>query len=207
MDLVTFIVCVSIASFCFTTVYWMKSYERKYRLDKTRRVDYFIKKNKLNVNKFYSGYEHDLIHDLETKSVWFFVLRDDRLRYKQVPFEDIYRVEYKLDGVVVAEATRTRQSKRELVGGEPTESPAEMQSFIHLKEDIRTAKEFKLTIFLDDLQATSLDVIFGNYYIPKDLKRLKKNEALEWFKVFKSIINTDKSDWDKTQLNKKKSSV
>src|SRR5699024_616495 len=72
MDMTTFIICVSIGTFSFTSVYWIKSFERKFRRDKTRRVDYFITKNKVNVDKFYSGVESDLIYDEETESIWYF---------------------------------------------------------------------------------------------------------------------------------------
>lgn len=197
MDIATFLILIGFATFCFTAVYWMKSFEKKHRLNKTRRVDYFIQKNKLNVDKFFSGYEYDLIHDTKTESVWFFVLKDDRLRYKQIPFEQIYRVEYKLDGITAKSINRKGPSKRELVGGDEVKSDREFQSFIHLKDDInkdniKAAKEIKLKIFLDDLQASTLDVGFAYYYMPKKLDRLKRNEALDWFQTFKEIVTTEK---------------
>lgn len=190
MDITTLIVCLCIGTFCLTTVYWMKSFEKKHRLAKTRRVDIFIQKNKINVSKFFSGYEYDLVHDADNKCIWMFVLRN-RLEYKKLLYDDIYKVEYKLDGVVVQSITRTRPSKRELVGAKAAQSSFEIQSFIHLKKEIRAVKELKLTIILDDLQATSLDVIMGSYYFPKELKRMKKNDAQEWFNLFKVIINTE----------------
>src|SRR5699024_8755591 len=127
MDMTTFIICVSIGTFSFTSVYWIKSFERKFRRDKTRRVDYLITKKKVNVDKFYSGVESDLIYDEETESIWYFTLRDDRLRYKQIPYEDIYRVEYRLDGVVVDAVERSGPSRLEMVGGEAPASKLEMQ--------------------------------------------------------------------------------
>lgn len=191
MDPVTLLVCVTIALFCFTTVYWMKAQEKKHRFEKTQRVDLFLQKNKINVNRFFSGYQSDLIHDAATKSFWHFTLPYNELQYKNIPYDDIYRVDYKLDGVVVDSVVRPGPSKRELVGSNGTKSPAEMQSFIQLKDDIRAAKEVKLTILLDDLKATSIDVVFAQHYFPKEVKRMKNNDALAWFHIFKEVINTN----------------
>lgn len=191
MDPVTLLVCVTIALFCFTTVYWMKAQEKKHRFEKTQRVDLFLQKNNINVNRFFSGYRSDLIHDAATKSFWHFTLPYNELEYKNIPYDNIYRVDYKLDGVVVNSVVRPGPSKRELVGSNGTKLPTEMQSFIQLKDDIRAAKEVKLTILLDDLNATSIDVVFAQHYFPKEVKRMKNNEALAWFHIFKEVINTN----------------
>lgn len=191
MDLVTLLVCLTIALFCFTTVYWMKAEEKKHRYEKTRRVDLFLQKNKINVNRFFSGYQSDLIHDAATKSFWYFTLPFDKLEYKNIHYDDIYRVDYKLDGVVIDSVTKPGPSKRELISANETKSPLEFQSFIHLKDKVRAAKEVKLTILMDDLQGTSLDVVFARHYFPKEVKRMKNNDALKWFHIFKEALQTD----------------
>lgn len=191
MDPVTLLVCLTIALFCFTTVYWMKAEEKKHRYEKTKRVDLFLQKNKINVNRFFSGYQTDLIHDAATKSFWYFELPFDQLEYKNISYDDIYRVDYKLDGVVIDSVMKQGPSKRELLSSNPTKSLVEFQSFIQVKDKVRAAKEVKLTILLDDLQGTALDVVFAQHYFPKEVKRMKNNDALKWFNIFKDAVENN----------------
>lgn len=191
MDGTTIIVCFSIAMFCFTFVYWMKKSENKYRFKKTQMVDIFIKKRNISVHNFYSGFQFDLVNDAENRQIWFFVLQHNTLQYKNIPYEELFQVAYKLDDETIKAVSRSGPLKRELVGAEVKKSIKTISPKWQKEEDVQIVKEVRLTVMIDDLQATTLDLVFHSTHLPVELKRLKDAEAKEWFDIFTFIIENE----------------
>ena len=190
VDTTTIITFFGLAMFCFIFVFWMKKSENKYRYQKTKMVDLFISKRGLSVEKFFSGFHFDLVNDSKNKNIWFFVLRDNTLQYKQIPYEDLFQVAYKLDGHTIESTSRTGQLKRVLIGGE-VENTSMPPAIWKKEDDFRVVKEVRLTVQIDDLQATTLDLIFNSYHLPIERKHIKDKDAREWFDIFSYIIESE----------------
>jgi len=190
LDETTIIACLSIATFCFMFVFWFKKSENKYRYEKTRMVERFINGKNIHVSKLYSGFHFDLVNDTEQSNIWFFVLQHNTLQYKKIPYEDLFQVEYKLDGHTIKSISRSGQLKRVLIGGEVTNTSLPPASWKKAK-DLRVVKEVRLTVVIDDLQATTLDLIFNSSHLPADVKKIKDADAKDWYETFTYIIENE----------------
>lgn len=153
-------------------------------------VDMFITKRGITVEKFFSGFHFDLVNDSKNKNIWFFILQDNTLQYKQIPYEDLFHVSYKLDGHTIESTSRSGQLKRVLIGGE-VENTSMPPAIWKKEDDFRVVKEVRLTVQIDDLQATTLDLIFNTYHLPVERKHIKDRDAREWFDIFSYIIESE----------------
>lgn len=174
-----------IAFFCFAVVFWIKRGENKYRYDKTRLVDEFIQKNNIQVTNFYSGMFCDLINDEDNRSVWFFVLEQLTLKYKQISYDDIFYVALKYDGKTVDSYTRRGQMKREMLGGKGL-NEMDLTPFAR-KADLKIVKDVSLTIIVDDRHAAIVDALFLSHSFFADLNHVKDNDATRWFNLLTTI--------------------
>lgn len=154
-------------------------------------VDLLIKQKDIHVNKFYSGPHFDLINDTVNKQIWFFILQHQTLQYKIIPYDELFQVNYKLDGHTIKTASRSGKLKRELIGGKVYDNSTSSPAMWKKSNDFRMAKEVRLTILIDDIQATTLDLVFHTSHLPVDLKYIKDEEAKDWFNVFTHIIEKE----------------
>lgn len=185
------IVCLSIAMFCFTFVFWLKKSENKFKYQKTKMVETFSKQRNIHIDKFYSGSHFDLINDLEHKQLWFFVLQNNTLQYKNIPYEEVFQVDFKLDGHTVKTSSRSGQLKRELIGGKIEEDISSSPAVWKKSKEISMVKEIRLTLLIDDLKATTLDLIFNISHLPVHVNQLKDRKAKEWFTILHDIIEME----------------
>jgi len=175
-----------VAVFCFTVVFWLKRGENKHRYQKTKMVDHFIEKNHIHVSKLYSGMYCDIINDTKNQSIWFFVLEQLTLKYKQIHYDDLFYVAYKLDGKPVEVASRDGQTKRQMLGGDGP-NVADMPPLVR-REDIKVVKEISLTIIVDDRHASVIDLLFVMHPFFADVNHVKDVDAKTWFNIFAEII-------------------
>lgn len=184
MDIFTYFFIIAI--FCFTVIFWIKRGENKYRYQKTNMVDQFIQQHHIHVNKIYSGKYLDLINDTLNRNIWFFVLEQKTLKYKRIPYEDLYYVAYKLDGNPIEAAARSGQMKREMLGGD---GPNQADIIPPIDgEDIKVVKEISLTLIVDDRHASTIDLLFLAQPFMTDIKHAKDADAKTWYRIFTNII-------------------
>lgn len=192
MDETTIIFCLGFAAFCFTFVFWFKKSENKFKYQKTKMADLFIKKRGIHVSKLYVGTYFDLVHDAKNEQIWFFVLRhNNTLQYKNIPYNELFQVDYKLDGHTVKSASRSGKLKKELIGGKRPDDSSPPPATWKKSNDFRAVKEIRLTVHVDDMQTTTLDFVFHHSHLPVDAKHMKDKDAQEWYNIFTSIIETE----------------
>lgn len=182
----TFNLFFVIAIFCFMVVFLLKNGERKYRYQKTKMVDKFIQQHQIKVHKFYSGQYMDLINDRHHRTIWFFVLEQQKLKYKKIPYEDLYYVAYKLDSHIIHTTSRSAQMKREMLGGEGP-PPEDIGPLVN-KSNVKMVKEIYLTLIIDDRHASTIDLLFVQHPFMADAKHIQDADAKTWFEIFSSII-------------------
>ena len=182
-----FITFLLIAIFCFTVVFWLKRGENKYRYQKTKMVDQFIENHQIDVTHFYSGMYCDIINDTTNHLIWFFVLEQRTLKYKQIAYDDLFYVAFKLDGKPVEVVSCEGPLKREMLGGEGLNTD-DMPPIVP-QEDIKMVKELSLTLILDDRHASVIDLLFVMHPFFVNIKQLKDNDAKTWFHLFAHIIH------------------
>lgn len=189
MDAITSLFVISF--FCFAAVLWLKRGESKYRFDKTRIVDEFIKKRQIDVDKFYSGHYCDLVLDTTNRSVWFFVLEQFTLKFKQIPFDDLFYVALKYDGHTIDAYRRQGQMRREMLGGEGLNyvelGPIEKES------EFKIVKNVSITMIMDDRDASTVDALFLSHSLFADAKKVKDEDAKMWFALLADIIKDSES--------------
>lgn len=175
-------------------VFLLKSGEKKYRYKKTKMVDQFIQRHQIDVNKFYSGKYMDLINDSHNQTIWFFVLEQQTLKYKKIPYDDLYYVAYKLDNHIINATSRSDQMKREMLGGEGPNQD-DVGPLVN-SSDIKMVKEIYLTLIVDDRHASTIDLLFVQHPFMADIKHVQDVDAKTWFGIFSNIIE----DVEKTRL-------
>ena len=176
-----------IAIFCFTVVFWLKRSENKYRYQKTKLVDQFINRNNIHVTDLYSGMYCDLVNDEKNRSIWFFVLEQLTLKYKQIPYDDIFYVALKYDGKAIDAHTRQGQMKKEMLGGEGLRD-MDLAPLVN-KADLKIVKDISLTIIVDDRHASTIDALFVSHSVLVDIRNVKDNDAETWFHRLADIID------------------
>lgn len=149
-------------------------------------VDKFIQQHAIHVTKLYSGKYMDLINDSDNRTIWFFVLEQQTLKYKQIKYEDLYYVAYKLDDKTVQATSRTDQMKREMLGGEGP-NQADIKPLTNIDE-IKIVKEIYLTLIVDDHHASTIDILFVQHPFLADAKHVQDADAKTWYGIFSKII-------------------
>ncbi len=187
-----FISFLVIAFFCFAAVLWLKRGESKYRLDKTKLVDGFIKKNNIDVAKFYSGNYCDLVLDTTNRSIWFFVLEQLTLKYKQIPFDDLFYVALKYDGNPIDVYRRQGQLRREMLGGEGL-NKLDLGTIQNAAE-FKIIKNVSITMIMDDRHASTVDALFLSHVTFANPKTIKDEEAKTWFALLANIIQDSEAE-------------
>lgn len=195
MDMSAVISLLTVSLFCFTFVFWLKKFENKHKYKKAKLVDLFIRRNNISVNHIYVGSYFDLIDDAEKQNIWFFYLKQNTLHYKNIPYANIFQVEYKLDHQTVKSIAKPGKLKRDLVVGNDSSSRNEIieQTNIPLHKEYRV-KEIALTILIDELTPTKLDFVFISSHFPVELKNIKDKEAKNWFQIFTHIIELEEEE-------------
>lgn len=183
---------LTVSLFCFTFVFWLKKFENKYKYKKLKMVDQFIRRKNIEVNHFFVGSYFDLVDDAKEKNIWFFYLKQHTLHYRNIPYEDIFQVEYKLDGLTIKSIARKSQLKRDLVVGNEIRNSNEIIGDTNSPVDEKyRVKEVRLTILVDELTPFSLDFIFISSHFPIEYQNLKDADAREWYNLFKNIIERE----------------
>lgn len=192
MEMSAVISLLTVSLFCFTFVFWLKKFENKHKLKKAKFVDIFITRNKINVTHIYVGSYFDLIDDAASQNIWFFYLKQNTLHYKNIPYEDLFQIEYKLDWQTVQSVKKSGKLKRDLVVGNNVAEASEIveETNVPLHENYR-AKEVIITILIDELKPAKLDFVFVSTHLPVELKNVKDKDAKKWFHIFTEIIQAE----------------
>lgn len=187
----------TLSFFCFAFIFWLKNFEKKHTYKKLKLVDKFIQKNNIEVNKMFVDQYFDLIDDAKGENIWYFYLKNNTLHYKNIPYKDIFQVEYKLDGSTVRSTIKKGQLKHQLVAGNNTNLDIEIvgNKQIAIDEKYRI-KEVMITILIDELKPYTIDFVFMTTHIPVEFKNLQDKEAREWYKLFQKIIRSEEGDYN-----------
>lgn len=184
-----FIICIVLAVVCFTIVALMNNGERNYTYEKNEMVNKFINEKEITINKRFSGYNFDLIHDMENECVWYFVRVNDELQHKQINYKDIFQVEYKQDDQTITSTSRSSQLGGALVGGALAGGVGAVIGGLSGKQKQSSqVKQIMLTLLIDDLEIPSLDIEFAFFHPPKDLSQVDDSVARDWYNLFRVII-------------------
>lgn len=182
-----FVMAIIFAFLCFVAVYILKNGESKYRLDKTKAVEGFINNDKIQVSEWYSGTFCDLIDDEKNEMIWFFVLERKQLKYKQIPYDELFYVGLTYDNQVVESYKRTGQMKMEMLGGDGF---ATLNLGIPGKlSDFNIVKNMSLTIVVDDRHAAVIEALFLSHSLYANIKTVKDTDINHWFEKLGTIIN------------------
>lgn len=192
-----FVMAIMFAFLCFIGVYILKNSESKYRLDKTKAVEGFIKNNQIQISEWYSGKFCDLIDDEENEMIWFFVLERKQLKYKQIPYDELFYVGLTYDNQTVDSYRRTGQMKKEMLGGEGFGSlrlgiPGNISDF-------NVVKNMSLTIVVDDRHAAVIEALFLSHSFFANIKTVKDAEINHWFRKLGMIIQAKENELRKSE--------
>ncbi|MBO1002006.1 hypothetical protein [Pseudogracilibacillus auburnensis] len=188
----TAITFLTIGLFCFTFVFWLKKSENKHKYERAKLVEMFIKQKKIHVDNIFIGFYFDLVNDAKGRNIWFFYLRRNTLQYKNIPYDELFQIEYKLDGQTIHSIARMGKLKRDLVVGNDTSTTGEVMENTNIVVDENyRVKEITLTILIDELTPSTMDFVFVSSHFPVELKNVKDQEAKEWFQLLTDIIQAE----------------
>lgn len=186
------IMTITFAFLCFVSVYILKNGEKKYRYDKTKAVETFVNENKISVTKWYSGQYCDLIDDQDNKTIWFFVLEQKLLKYKEIAYDELFYVGLTYDSQIIDEYKRSGQMKKEMLGGDGFDTlslgiPGDIKDF-------QVVKNMSITIVVDDRHAAVIEALFHAYSLYANIKNVKDDDIKYWFHRFGNIIEEEENE-------------
>jgi len=192
-----FVMAIMFAFFCFIGVYILKNGESKYRLDKTKAVEGFIKKHAMQISEWYSGKFCDLIDDEENEMISFFVLEQKQLKYKQIPYDELFYVGLTYDNQIVDSYRRAGQMKKEMLGGDGFASlnlgiPGNIRDF-------NVVKNMSLTIVVDDRHAAVIEALFLSHSFFTNINSIKDADIHHWFHKLGTIIQAKENELRKSE--------
>jgi len=192
-----FVMAIMFAFLCFISVYILKNSESKYRLNKTKAVEGFVKNHQIQISEWYSGKFCDLIDDEENEIIWFFVLEQKQLKYKQIPYDELFYIGLTYDHQIVDSYRRTGQMKKEMLGGDGFASlklgiPGELKDF-------NVVKNISLTIVVDDRHTAVIEALFLSHSFFANIKTIKDTDVNHWFRKLGMIIQTKENELRKSE--------
>lgn len=158
--------------------------DKKYASQKTKYVDIFIQQHKIHVSNIFIGSYFDLVHDARTKTIWFFHLHKRTLQFKEMPYEQIHQVKWKIDSTLIHSTSSKNPLKRDLLT-KKTSTEQDVNIEVH---DQYRVKEAMLSILIDEIEPKTFDLVFISVNRPMSFQQVKQSDIAAWYDLFVSII-------------------
>lgn len=179
-----FIILFMFAIAALSIALFMVLGDKKYAAQKTKYVDIFIQRHKIQVSHIFIGSYFDLVHDATSKTIWFFHLNKRTLQFKKIPYELIHQVKWEVDSTLIHSTTNKYPLQRDLL----TKKTSTEQDIDIEVDNQYLVKEAMLSILIDEIKPQTFDLVFISVNRPLSFEQVKQSEIARWYELFVSII-------------------